>query len=164
MRSSLGMVARIVATNVFLNSLFGYPNRMFFMPGRILKEVERRLLTFIAPLSWLKLGLLTKVKALYGTTCELVDLRASNISSIFATHERSLTVRFGVASSLSRWRRGPKRLQHPAVSWSAAFGFYTRTTQQTYAETLRTARQRRTALNKYSVLPNAPCLRNYRMA
>ena len=99
--------------------------------------------------------MLSAVKGLYGITCQLVDLRSANVSSLFATYERVPEVRTGVATSVSRWRRGCRRLQHAACSWMIAFEYYHCTVGRTHAETLRDARRRRTDVNEYRVLKNA---------
>ena len=152
------MVARVVTVNVFLSTIFTYQNRIFFMPARILKEVENTILNFICPMPWLKLGFLCVVKSLYGISCELVDIRSANVAAVLATHERCEEVRQGVAASLSRWRRRWTRLAHPALSWSTAFDYYRHASKKTYADTLAAVRRRRrdtTKINEYKVLYDA---------
>ncbi len=140
-RHTFSMVTRIIVVNVFLVSLFSYVNRLFFMPAKVLREVEKRLLNFLTPVAWTKLGMLTVVKDFYGVKCEVVDLRRANVASVCATHERLTAVRQGTVLSLGRWR-GAGLLAHPAVSWSAAFAYYLRATGQTFADTLCEARRR----------------------
>ena len=154
-RSKLSIVARIVATNIFLNTLFAYQNRLFFMPAALLREFEQQFLRFITPTPWLKLGFLSAIKDLYGISCELVDLRSANVASVLATYERCTAMREGLAASLSRWRRGWRRLVHPALSWCAAFDYFKQATGRTHADTLHGASMRRTDINEYRVLLKA---------
>ncbi len=157
-RGSLGMVARILVANVFLNSLFSYANRLFFMPGRLLRDVENRILGFISPLTLTKLGFFTAIKHLYGISCELVDLRAANVAAIFANYERHRDMQRDLQASLSRWRRRCTRLVHPGVSWGSAFGYYLKAVQRTHLDTLHDARRARGAtsnINEIRVLYRA---------
>ncbi len=158
-RHMMGIVARILTVNVFLNTLFSYVNRMFFMPARVLKDVERRILDFITPLPWTKLGLFVSLKDLYGINCGLVDLRNSNVASVLATYERAADMKRDLCHSVSRWRTG-RRLVHPAVSWGSAFGYFAKSTQHTYADALHEARRRRTSAtitDQYRVLYKSLC-------
>ena len=156
-RDGLGIVAGIVVVNVFLYSLFSYQNRLFFMPGRLVKEVERRVLNFLTPVSWSKLGLFTSIRQLYGISCGMVDLRSANVSAVLATHERIHELKRGVVESLSRWRRGGSKIQHPAISWYVSLDYYRHAAGRMYGDTLQDARQRRgsrTAINEYRALCN----------
>ena len=88
---------------------------MFFMPAKLLREVEARMLSFISPIAWTKLGLLSVVKDLYGVQCEIADLRRANVAAIRSTHERHADIQQGTSLSLGRWQ-DEKMIMHPAVS------------------------------------------------
>ena len=109
-KKAFSLVTRIVVTNVFLNTLFSYQNRLFFMPRKLLQEIENKILRFLCPVTWLKLGFLAAAKGLCGTSCELVDLRNANDASLLATHERHLDIRARAVWSLCRWRHGCSKL------------------------------------------------------
>ena len=154
-KGTLSIVARLVVVNVFMNTLFSYANRLFFMPRRLLTDVENRVLGFLTPIAWAKVGVFTIIKDLYGIGCELVDLRNSNVAALFSTHERHGSVRAGLHASLSRWRRSCTMLAHPAVNWGAAFGYFLSGIHRTPQDVLHDARRSRrgtSSVNEYRIL------------
>ena len=86
-KMSLSLAMRVLVVNIFMFSLFSYPNRQFFMPRVLLQEIERKVLRFLTPITWAKLGMFSAVGALYGTQLFLQDLRLSNVASVLSTHE-----------------------------------------------------------------------------
>ena len=66
---------RVLVVNIFMFTLFLYPNRHFFMPRVLLQEIERKVLRFLTPITWTKLGVFSAVGALYGTQLFLQYLR-----------------------------------------------------------------------------------------
>ena len=154
-RSSMSLALRIVVVNVFLYPLFSYPNRHFFMPVSVLKDVERKVLGFLTPVCWSKLGLFTSIGSLYGLKVRLADLRLTNVASLLSTHEAWSDIREGNAASLSRWRRRCSALQNPAVSWKIAFDFFFKSTGGTYQQSLATASARRSIVHPFRVLHKA---------
>ena len=54
-RTSLSLVMRVLVVNIFMFTLFSYPNRHFFMPRVLLQEVERKALRFLTPITWTKI-------------------------------------------------------------------------------------------------------------
>ena len=46
-RMSLSLAMRVLVVNIFMFSLFLYPNRHFFMPRVLLQEIERKVLRFL---------------------------------------------------------------------------------------------------------------------
>ncbi|HIF32153.1 MAG TPA: reverse transcriptase-like protein [Planctomycetaceae bacterium] len=125
-RSSMSTAMRVLVVNVFFYSLFAYQNKLFFMPTPMLKWVESRVLAFITPVPWTKLGLLGHLGKLYGVRCSLVDLRLSNVAALLATYETIPELKAGAAASLLRWPhgRGAPFLVHPAISWQVACSFF----------------------------------------
>ena len=98
----MSLATRIVVANVFLLTLFSYPNRQFFMPSRQLREVESKLLRFLTPIAWAKLGLFTAVDRLYGLRIRVTDLRLSNVASVLSTCERWRDMQ----AQLAFWQEG----------------------------------------------------------
>ena len=131
-RSSLSLAMRIVVVNVFLWTLFAYLNRHFFMPRKVLQTVENRVLQFLTPVTWSKLGIFTAVGRIYGLRVALADLRLANVASLIATHEAWADIRSGTAASLARWRRRSTQIVNPAFSWKTAFDFFLAATGTTY--------------------------------
>ncbi len=151
-RSSLPLAIRMVIVNVFLYTLFAYPNRHFFMPSSLLREVEAKTLSFMTPICWCKLGMFTAIGRLYGLRVCLSDLRISNVASLLSTHESWADIRAGNAEVISRWRRRMTCLANPAVSWKVAFDFYLHATGETYQLTLTNASRRRSPTRPFRVL------------
>ena len=85
-RSDLTVAIRIAVANVFLVSLFAYPNRHFWMPWTVVQRVEAALLKFIAPIGWVKLRLLSHLRGVYGIRQELKDLRLSNVAALLSSY------------------------------------------------------------------------------
>ena len=79
-KMSLSLSMRVLVVNIFMVSLFSYPNRQFIMPRVLLQEMERKVL-------WAKLGMFSAVGALYGTQLFLQYLRLSNVATVLSTHE-----------------------------------------------------------------------------
>jgi len=139
-RDSFSFATKILVVNVFLFSLFGYVNRHFYMPDKVLQQAEALIRPFLSRLPFSKLRFFSHVSDLYGTAIALRDLRLSNVSLLlhtYHTHEEvaglvadSLALRSAPARRLDR-RSLPsctKALCHPADSWLAAFGFFLATT------------------------------------
>ena len=90
-RMSLSLAMRVLVVNIFMFTLFSYPNRQFFMPRVLLQEIERKVLRFLTPITWTKLGMFSAVGALCGTQLFLQDLRLSNLLCCMAwCHIREL--------------------------------------------------------------------------
>ena len=88
-RTSLSLALRVLVVNIFMFTLFSYPNRHFFMPRVLLQEVERKALRFLTSITWTKLGMFSAVGTLYGTQLFLQDLKLSNVAGVLS-HSRSL--------------------------------------------------------------------------
>ena len=101
-RKSLSLTMRILVANVFLYTLFSFPNRQFFMPNKQLREVEHKTLAFLTPISWTKLGMFTAVGQIYGVKISLRDLRISNVASVLSTCDRWRHVQQENARALAR--------------------------------------------------------------
>ena len=86
-KMSLSLAMRVLVVNIFMFTLFSYPNRQLFMPRVLLQEIERKVLRFLTPITWTKLGMFSAVGALYGTQLFLQDLRLSNVACVLSTHE-----------------------------------------------------------------------------
>ena len=148
-RHAFSTSMRIMLVNIFLYTLFAYPNRHFYMPVGIKHAVEVAVLNFVTPVKWAKLGLFSHVRGMYGITVELCDLRLSNVASLLATYEKAEDLRdIATASLRRRGRVGPVRGRdltpgakvHPAESWKSAFEFFNQTAQNSLGEVLVTAR------------------------
>ena len=63
-KMSLSLAMRVLVVNIFMFSLFSCPNRQFFMPRVLLQEIERKVLRFLTPITWAKLGMFSAVGAL----------------------------------------------------------------------------------------------------
>ena len=135
-RARLSLAIRLVVINVFLLPLFSYLNRQFFMPSGLLRNVEGKMLAFLTPVSWSKLGMFSAVGKVYGLQVSLRDLRLANVASVLATYEALPDLEEGTATVLARWRRRHTQLANPAISWKVAFDFYVATTGVSYKSTL----------------------------
>ena len=113
------------------------------MPRVLLQEIERKVLRFLTPITWAKLGMFSAVGALYGTQLFLQDLRLSNVASVLSTHEAWSDIRRGTISALGRWRRRHTFLPNPAISWKVAFDFFRHTVGTAHSEILSEAGHRR---------------------
>ena len=71
----------------------------------MLQEIERKVLRFLTPITWTKLGMFSAIGALYGTQLFLQFLRLSNVAGVLSTHEAWSDIRRGTISALGRWRR-----------------------------------------------------------
>ena len=134
---------RVLVVNIFMFTLFSYPNRHFFMPRVLLQEIERKVLRFPTPITWTKLGMFSAVGTLYGRQLFLQDLRLSNVASVLSTHEAGIDIRRGTISALGRWRRRHTFLPNPAISWKVAFDFFRHTVGTTDSDVLSEAGHRR---------------------
>ena len=142
-KTSLSLAMRVLVVNIFMFTLFSYPNRQFFMPRVLLQEIERKVLRFLTPITWAKLGMFSAVGALYGTQLFLQDLRLSNVASVLSTHEAWSDIRRGTISALGRWRRRHTFLPNPAISWKVAFDFFRHIVGTTHSELLSEVGHRR---------------------
>ena len=136
-KMSLSLAMRVLVVNIFMFSLFSYPNRQFFMPRVLLQEIERKVLRFLTPITWAKLGMFSAVGALYGTQLFLRDLRLSNIASVLSTHEAWSDISRGTISAMGRWRRRHTFLPNPAISWKVAFDFSAYSRHYTFRNLVR---------------------------
>ena len=110
-RISLSLAMRVLVVNIFMFTLFSYPNRQFFMPRVLLQEIERKVLRFLTPITWSKLGMFSAVGAWYGAQLFLQDLRLSTVTQschqlegcvrFFPAYCRNYTLRIIVGSSSS---------------------------------------------------------------
>ena len=103
-KTSLSLAMRVLVVIIFMFTLFSYPNRQIVMPRVLLQEIERKVLRFLTPITWTKLGMFSAVGA-YGTQLFLQDLRLSNVASVLSTHEAWSDIRHGTISVFRRWRR-----------------------------------------------------------
>ena len=78
------------------------PNRQCFMPRVLLQEIERKVLRFLTPITWTKIGMFSAVGAFFGTQLFLQDLRLSNVASVLSTHETWSDIRRGTISALGQ--------------------------------------------------------------
>ena len=101
-KKSLSLAMHVLVVNIFMFALFSYPNREMFMPRVLLQEIERKVLRFLTPVIWTKLGMFSAVGALYGTQFFLQDVRLSNVAGVLSTHEAWSDIRNGTISALGR--------------------------------------------------------------
>ena len=55
------------------------------MPQRIIRELSARVLRFLTPVPWSKLGFFSHVGAVYGLRTQLRDLRWSNVAALLSS-------------------------------------------------------------------------------
>ncbi len=144
-RSDMSLAVKIIAVNVFLYSLFGFVNRHFLMPQVLLDRVQSRVLRFLTPVTWAKLGLFCHLDALYGIRVRLQNLRFTNVSLMLASYrsqpEAMAAVTDSLQASLHRRHDGPPARspridhRHPAVNYIGAYDFF-RTFAGTFPETV----------------------------
>ena len=115
-RTSLSLAMRVLVVNIFMFTLFSYPNRHFFVQRVLLQEIERKALRFLTPITWTTLGMFSAVGALYGTQLFLQDLGLSNVASECPLTKPGLIFAVGTISALGRWRRRHTFLPNPAIS------------------------------------------------
>ena len=72
MRPRWSLAMRIAIANSFMLSLFSFVNRFFFMPTRILQQIENRVLSFLSKVPFTRSGLLAHLKKLYGINSEIM--------------------------------------------------------------------------------------------
>ena len=113
------------------------------MPRVLLQEIERKVLRFLTPITWAKLGMFSAVGVVYGTQLFLQDFRLSNVASVLSTHEAWSDIRRGTISALGRWRRRHTFLPKSAISWKVAFDFFRHTVGTTRSAILSVAGHRR---------------------
>ena len=99
-RMSLSFAMRVLVVNIFMFTLFSYPNRQFFMLRVLLQGIERKVLRFLTPITWAKPGMFSAVGALYGTRLFLQYLRFSNVAGVLFTHEAWSDMQRGTISAL----------------------------------------------------------------
>ena len=141
-RRKMSLATRMLVVNIFLFSLFSYQNRLFFMPSGTLRSIESKVLGFLTPIAWAKLGMFSAAGALYGLQVSVKDLRISNVASLLATHDAWPDLQRGTAEVLARWRRRHTFLANPSISWKVGFDFYRHRTGNTHSATLAEARGR----------------------
>ena len=130
MQRQLSTSMRVAVINVFLYSLFSFVNRFFYMPERILHQVQNAVLAFISPIKYASILLFSHVKRLYGIQGALRDLRNSNVAAVLATYVRVPDNTHQLSASLSliaRQRQDRKivgPVVHPAHSWLAARAYF----------------------------------------
>ena len=59
-RMSLGM--RLAVINDFLYSLFSFVNRFFYMPTKILQNIENQVLSFLSRIPFARLGIFAQFR------------------------------------------------------------------------------------------------------
>ena len=137
MRQRMSFAMRLAVINVFIYSLFSFVNRFFYMPTRILQNIENQVLSFLSRIPFARLGIFAQFRKLYGINTAFRDLRLSNIAEILSTYihkaynvdclEKSLQ---NIQESLPPGgyahlpRRPPARLEHPTYSWLCARSFF----------------------------------------
>jgi len=153
-RENMSVATRIVIANVFLVSLFQYPNRHFYMPGEVVSRIKNQLLNFLTRTKFTKLGLLCHLSDIYGIRVQLRDVRLSNVASLLSTYETHEDMLTHVAAALEtrnqqlsnmrlRSAAAVVGLQRPAESWDAAMGFYRLVTKETAQSTISRSRPKR---------------------
>ena len=86
MRQRMSFAMRLAVINVFLYSLFSFVNRFFYMPTRILQNIENQVLSFLSRIPVARLGIFAQFRKLYGINTAFRDLRLSNIAGILSTY------------------------------------------------------------------------------
>ena len=138
MRPRWSLAMRIAIANSFMLSLFSFVNRFFFMPTRILQQVENRVLSFLSKVPFTRLGLLAHLKQIYGINSEIRDLRLSNVSAVLSTYIHNPRNYHHLRSSLQRFSdayyqpgahvrplgRPAARLDHPTCAWQCARSYF----------------------------------------
>ena len=138
MRPRWSLAMRIAIANSFMLSLFSFVNRFFFMPTRILQQIENRVLSFLSKVPFTRLGLLAHLKKLYGINSEIRDLRLSNVSALLSTYIHNPRNHQHLRSSLQRFAdahyrpgaharplgRPAARLDHPTCAWQCARSYF----------------------------------------
>ena len=140
---SLSLAMRVLVVNIFMFTLFSYPNRQFFMPRVLLQEIERKVFRFLTPITWAKLGMFAAVGALYGAQLFLQDLRLSNVTSVLSTHEALVTF---VVVRFLHWDDGDDDTHFFAILPSVGrlrSDFFRHTVGTTHSEILSEAGHRR---------------------
>ena len=152
MRPRWSLAMRIAIANSFMLSLFSFVNRFFFMPTRILQQIENRVLSFLSKVPFTRLGLLAHLKKLYGINSEIRDLRLSNVSAVLSTYIHNPRNHQHLRSSLQRFAdahyrpgaqarplgRPAARLDHPTCAWQCARSYFDVVVGQCPNELLRT--------------------------
>ena len=85
-RDQMSIAMRVLAVNVFLHSLFGFPYRHFLMPMRVLRLVQNKVSRFISRIPFAKLGVFCHLRGLYGLRIQLWDLRLANVASLLSSY------------------------------------------------------------------------------
>ena len=143
-RTSLSLTMRVLVANIFMCTLFAYPNRHFFhAPVFCCKRLSAKLCGFLTPITWTKLGMFSAVGTLYGTQLSLQDLRLSNVASVLSTHEGWIDIRRGTISALRPVAETAHLSSNPPISWKVAFVFFRHTVGSTHSDVLKEAGQSR---------------------
>ena len=142
-RMFLSLAIRVLVMNIFMFTLLSHPNRHVFMSHVLPQEIERKVLRFLTPIRWTKLGMFSATGALYGSQLFLQDLRLSSVVCVLSTHEAWIDSRRGTISALGRWRRRHTFLPNPAISWKVAFDLSGILSKTTHSEILSEAGHRR---------------------
>ena len=138
MRPRWALAMRIAIANFFMLSLFSFVNRFFFMPTRILQQIENRVLSFLSKVPFTRLGLLAHLKQLYRINSEIRDLHLSTVSAVLSTyihnprnhqHRRSSLQRFSDAyyrpgAHARPLGRPAARLDHTNCAWQCARSYF----------------------------------------
>ena len=117
-KMSLSLAMRVLVVNVFMFYTFLVPKLTFFMPRVLLQEIERKVLRFLTPITWAKLGMFSAVGALYGTT---LPSRLQTFQCCqYAVHSRSLEGHsswydFCIGTMVTTTHISS---QNPAISWT----------------------------------------------
>ena len=124
----------------------------FYMPTRILHNIENQVLSFLSRIPFARLGIFAHARKLYGINTAFRDLRLSNISAILSTYIHKPYNVDCLAASLRNVRaslppggyahvpgRPPPRLEHPTYSWLCARSFFVNSVGQAPDETYERA-------------------------
>ena len=152
LRQRMSFAMRLAVINVFLFSLFSFVNRFFYMPTRILHNIESQVLSFLSRIPFARLGIFAHARKLYGINTAFRDLRLSNISAILSTYIHKPYNVDCLVASLRNVRaslppggyahvpgRPPPRLEHPTYSWLCARSFFVNSVGQAPDETYERA-------------------------
>ena len=122
-RQQYSFAVRVLIVNVFFFSLFSYVNRFFFMPRRVLAEVEHSARKFLCKIDFAPLGLFAQLTGLYGIHACIRDLRLANVAGVLATYLRVPANETLLCTSLARRQRGVRGrvagVRGPGHSWTA---------------------------------------------
>jgi len=135
-RADMSLATRIQAVNIFVYSIFGYLNRHFWMPRKMVDRIETQVLKFLTPIPWARLRFFTAAAEIYGTRTTLIDLRLTNAAQLLVVGHLD-GIDDANAAVLARWRTGLRRLVNPALSWWTAVEFFKATTGESHVAVWR---------------------------